>query len=185
MPGLPTLSTAALINLLIGVLLLIFGRRLFWLFVGLVGFLAGYSLAPQLLPNQPQAIALLVAILIGVLGALLAVVFQRLAVGIAGFLAGGYLLNALLAALGLAPGALWWLTYLIGGLIGFALVLALFDWALILLSSLLGASLIVQALALVSTTATLIYLVLAVVGIAIQAGWMRTRPAPVRRRRAD
>ncbi len=182
MTTLPTLTTTALVNILIGVLLLVFGRRLFWLFVSLVGFLAGFNLAPQILPGQPASIVLMVAIIVGLLGALLAILFQRLSVGIAGFLAGGYLINILLASLRIDAGAVWWITYILGGLIGFILVLALFDWALIILSSLMGASIIVQALALASNLAILAFILLLVIGIAIQAGWMRTyQPRPARR----
>jgi hypothetical protein len=181
MPPIPELSTTALLNIIIGAVLLIFGRRLFWLFVGLIGFLAGFNLAPQLLPGQPDWVIVLLAVLIGLLGALLAIFLQRLAVGIAGFLAGGFLINNLLAALGIDVSAVWWITYIIGGVIGFILVVALFDWALIILSSLVGANLIVNALALTSTLGLAVFALLAIVGVAIQAGWMRTYRAPMRR----
>ncbi len=39
----------AILNVLIGVGLLFFGRRAFWLFVAAAGFLAGLSLANNLL----------------------------------------------------------------------------------------------------------------------------------------
>jgi hypothetical protein len=186
MPQLPALTSTALVNIIIGALLLILGRRLFWLFVGLVGFLSGFNLAPQLLPNQPDWVILLAAIVVGLLGALLAIVLQRVAAGIAGFLAGGYLLNNLLVTMGVDLATLWWITYIIGGVIGFILVIALFDWALIILSSLIGAQLIVQSLVLASDLAILVFIVLLLVGIAVQAGWMRTyRPVDRRVRRVD
>ncbi len=172
MPTFPTLDIAELANVVIGVLFLTFGRRLFWLFVGLVGFITGFSLAPRLLPGQNVWVILLAAFLVGLLGAFLAVIIQRVAAGIAGFLIGGYLLNSLLINIEVDLSSSWWITYLIGGLIGFALILALFDWALIILSSLAGASLIVQSLALAPSLALLAFLVLLLVGIAIQAGWM-------------
>ena len=38
-----------ILQLGIGILLLFWGRKLFWLFVGVVGFLSGIQLAPQIL----------------------------------------------------------------------------------------------------------------------------------------
>ncbi len=174
MPTFPTLTTAAFVNIIIGALLLILGRRLFWLFVGLVGFLSGFNLAPQLLPNRPDWAILLAAILVGLAGAVLATFFQRLAAGIAGFLAGGYLFNILLLNLGVTLDASWWITYIIGGAIGFTLVIALFDWALIILSSLIGASLIIQSITIASNLAGLVFILLVLVGVALQAGWLRS-----------
>jgi uncharacterized membrane protein len=73
-----------------GALLLIAGRRLFWLFVGLVGFFAGLRFAPLFLSGRPEHMSWLVAILFGVLGMFLAIVLQRFTVVLAGFLAGGF-----------------------------------------------------------------------------------------------
>jgi hypothetical protein len=107
-----------------------------------VGFLAGLVYAPQLFQGQPGWVLLLIAVLAGVVGALLAVALQRIAVALAGFLIGGYLLNALLTATGVDPGGLAWLTFVVGGLAVALLVTGLFDWALILLSALTGATLV-------------------------------------------
>ena len=70
--------------------------------------------------------------------------------------------------LGLNQGAFSWIVYLIGGIIGALLVVFLFDWALIVLSSLAGASLISQALLLPAGIAGVIFLALVIVGIVIQ-----------------
>jgi hypothetical protein len=95
------------------------------------------------------------------------------AIGVAGFLAGGYILTVLAGMLGLNQGALSWVLYLIGGIIGVLLVIFLFDWALITLSSLASASLITQSLPLASGTAGVIFLALVILGVVIQGSTMQ------------
>ena len=121
-----------LIGVLLGIALLVAGRRLFWLFVGTLGFIAGLQLA-ALVPNLSEGTVLVIGLIVGVVFALLAVFLQRLAVGVAGFLAGGFIFTTLAARLGLESLSTW-VIYLIGGLIGIALVMLLFDWALIVFS---------------------------------------------------
>ena len=68
MPGLET----PLLALLAGIVLLVAGRRLFWLFVGLVGFFAVYRwFAPHRL--APASGRWLLALLAGAVGILLAI----------------------------------------------------------------------------------------------------------------
>ncbi len=158
------------IDLILGGILLILGRKFFWLFVGILGFLAGLNLATRLLAGRPEWVILLVAIVAGFIGAGLAIFFQRLAIALAGFLAGGYILVSLLAVLGLdAGGALYWVLYIIGGIIGAVLTTVLFDWALIVLSSIAGANLIVTALNLTPPAHAFWLVLLAIVGVIIQA----------------
>ena len=68
-----------------------------------------------------------VAIVFGFIGALLALFLQKIAIAIAGFLAGGKLAMALVTAF-IAEGARYpGITFIIGGIIGAILLLALFD----------------------------------------------------------
>jgi hypothetical protein len=166
-------APAGLLGLLAGALLLIAGRRLFWLFVGLVGFLAGLRFAPLFLAGQPEWMQWLVALLFGVLGMFLAVVLQRFAVVLAGFLVGGVFATELFGE------AL--LVFVAGGIVAALVAAWLFEGALILLSSLAGAGLIVEGLGLGSGTAGLALIGLAVLGIAIQAGITARGAAPLRR----
>jgi hypothetical protein len=168
-----------LVRIFVGAILLFLGRRLFWFFVGAAGFIAGLVYAPQFFQGQPGWVLLLIALAAGVVGALLAVALQRVAVALAGFFIGGYLLNTLLAALQVDPGGLAWLTFLIGGLVGALLVSLLFDWALILLSSLTGAMLVAQSLPVGQAVAAAVFIVLLIAGIVVQAG-LRQREAPTR-----
>jgi hypothetical protein len=162
-----------LLQLLIGGLLLVLGRKLFWLFVAALGFVVALRLTSNLFVHQPGWIALAGALLAGVIGALLAIFLQRLAIAVAGFLAGAYLTMAVLPVFLPHLEHSGWLVAVIGGILGAVLLSAVFDWALIVLSSLSGASLIAQSLHLRSAGATLVFLVAAVLGIIIQAGMKR------------
>lgn len=181
-------TLSLIITLAAGLAALLFGRQLFWLFVGLVGFLVSFNLATEFLGGQPQWIILLIALVVGILGALLAVFLQYVAVGIAGFLAGGYASFALLRLLELEVNQDWlsWVVFIIGGIVGAILVLLIFDWALIILSSGVGAATLVQLTELftdLSPTVNLVlFVLLLIVGIAFQAYMLPTGDATTRRR---
>ena len=163
-----------LARILLGGALLALGRKLFWLFVATIGFFAAIELSSRLLRAQPVWISILLALLVGVIGALLAIFLQGVAIWVAGFLAGGYLAISLLAMFGLDTGALTWIGFFIGGILGGVLAGLMFDWALIILSSLSGATLIVQALPFDRVLAVLAFVGLFVIGIAIQASILRS-----------
>jgi len=163
----------SVLQIILGAALLTTGRRLFWMFVGVIGFAAGFWVATQFLQNQPQWIIILIALSVGILGALLAVFLQSLALGAAGFLAGGYVAVGIVAWLGFDLGSLVWVLFIAGGVIGVALVALLFDWGLILLSSFAGANLIVDAINLSTGVEVLIFILLIGIGIAVQARLLR------------
>jgi hypothetical protein len=171
------LSTASII---LGVILLLLGRKLFWFFVGVIGFVTGILLATQYLHDQPEYVILIIALIAGVLGALLAGLVERVAVEIVGFLGGGYIALGLLGLFKLGNGQFSWLPFLVGGVIGALLVAVLLDWALILLSSLEGALIITQGTHLSSSSASLVFIGLLLIGIVVQAVTLtRRRPRPV------
>ena len=158
-----------LLRILAGIALLIMGRRLFWLFVGLIGFISGIDIAIYFLPGQPEWIIFSIALAAGVLGALLALFFQWLAIGLAGFLTGGYTVASLLHLLGWGPSGIDWFFFLVGGILGTLLIIVLFDWALIILSSLAGAVLITETFHIDRGAATLLFIGLFIAGIAVQS----------------
>lgn len=175
-------APAGVLGLVAGALLLIAGRRLFWLFVGLVGFFAGLRFAPAFLAGQPDWMQWLVAVLFGLLGMFLAVVLQRFAVALAGFLVGGFFAAELFGLDFARPELMPVLVFVVGGILAAALALWLFEGGLILLSSLAGAGLIVDALALDSGTRSLALIGLTVLGIAVQAGITARRGRRIRTR---
>ena len=164
-------------EILIGAALLLFGRRLFWLFVGGVGFLVGFSFASQALQGQPQWVLLLTAVGVGLLAAIISIFLERLVVAIAGFFAGGYFLSSLVLAVHHnSPPAVRWIAFVVGGLVGAILTAALLDPALILLSSLAGATAITQNVPLQPAGQGILFVVLLVFGIIIQGvQYSRTR----------
>jgi Domain of unknown function (DUF4203) len=164
-----------ILSVLIGAIILFFGRRLFWLCVAAVGFAAGMQVAPHLMHEPTPVLQLSIAVVFGFIGALLALFLQKVAIAVAGFLAGGKLAMALVAAF-FAEGARYpGISFVVGGIIGAILLLALFDWALIVMSSLVGAYLIGQTIVLPATGATILFVVLVAVGIAVQAAAFRRR----------
>src|SRR4026208_257333 len=140
------MTASAILTLILGIVLLLFGRRAFWVFVAVAGFIGGVTIAAQFMSGQPELVILLIGIVAGILGAFLAIGLEWLAILIAGFLTGGYLATALAATLGLSISAGFPVVYVIGGVIGLILVAALFDWAIILLSVLAGAEIIMSFL---------------------------------------
>lgn len=160
------------VNILVGAALLFFGRRAFWLFVAGAGFVAGLSLANNIL-EVPESVGLIIGIAIGLLAALLAVFLQRFAISLAGFLVGGYIALQALPMLNLDGGGATWLAFIIGGIIGVFLVGMFLDWALISLSSLAGASLISEALNLSSGLGTVVFIILVVIGVVFQGRELR------------
>ncbi len=166
------------LHLIAGIALLLVGRKLFWVFVGAVGFVAGFLIVSQLFPQQPEWLVLVVAVIAGLIGVFLAIFLQRVAIFIAGFLAAGYVGVALMNALALQAGQYTWVVFVVAGIIGAILASLLFDWALIILSSAAGALVIVQVLPLQPPVITIAGVLLFVFGVALQAGMMRGEETP-------
>ncbi len=167
-----------LIDAILGGALLVAGRKIFWLFVGAVGFIIGIEIASRFFHGS-ELLTLIIGLGLGVIFAVLTMLAERIAIGIAGFLGGGYLLLTLAGAFGLDKGALTWIIFIVGGLIGLALIGWLFDWALITISVFAGASLIINAFHLQSGTGGVVFLILAAIGFAIQASALRREKHPV------
>lgn len=168
-----------IVQILGGLLLLFFGRKLFWVFVGVVGFLAGLQFGTEIMQGQPEWILLLVALVVGLVAALLAVVLQRVAVAVAGGLAGGVFAMQLATSLGAGESPYPLIAFVVGAIIAAILVSIVFDWALIILSSLLGAAAIAQGLPLEGTLESLVMLAIAVVGVVVQSAWFLRSPRVV------
>jgi hypothetical protein len=164
------LTALNLINLVVGAVLLVAGRKLFWLLVAAIGFAIGAMLASRFF-NGSELTMILAGLVLGAIFALLAIFLESIAIGVAGFLGGGYVLLSIAGILGLDRGGVWsWVIYAIGGVLGILLVAMLFKWALIIISSLVGASLVIAAFGLSAAVAGLIYLGLVIAGILIQGG---------------
>jgi hypothetical protein len=167
----------SILNLLLGIILLFFGRTLYWVFVAVAGFLVGVELGTQLLADQADWVRLLAAVLCGILGAILGMLAQRLAFSIGGLFAGGYLGLALARGAGIPGEPLIW--FAVGGILGAIIAALVMDWAIIALSSLAGAAAIIGQFDMDATLATILFVVLAIIGIVVQGRRLRTVAAAV------
>jgi hypothetical protein len=161
---------------LLGIVLLLVGRRLFWLLIASLGFLFAFTLVQRMSPEMSQPLHWVLAIAAGLLGALLAIFAQQLAVGAAGMLFGGYATLWILERYGVDLGNWEWVALVAGGILAAVLALLILETALVVLSSILGASLLVGASRLQGMPAVVLFVVLTTVGVAVQIG-ARGRPA--------
>lgn len=165
------------IQLILGLATLFFGRRLYWLFIGLAGFLFGLALGQQLFSAQPEWVRLILALGLGAVLAGLALVIQRPLIAVGGFLGLGVVNVLILTRLGLNPDLIW-LFFVVGGAIGAVLVLVLFDWALIMNSALSGAAAVASTSLLTPAIGgwriTILIIALAVMGMLFQSHDLRT-----------
>jgi hypothetical protein len=136
----PLLEAAVLI--LLGLVSLLLGKRLFWLFAGIVGFVLGWWLAGLLLPDG--LIRLLVGVVVGLILSALSRFLGKWAIRIVAAIAGFVILPMLLGNLGMLGGLSELLWAVVGAILGFVFALFLADWTLIFLSAILGAVLILN-----------------------------------------
>jgi hypothetical protein len=174
--------------LIIGVLVWLFGNRL-WLLAAGAGALLGIGLL-RLLPGLADGFMglLLVgglAVVLGVLG-FIGKGFAKIIAWVIGFIAGGGIVLGFLDALSLNLGWVFeWILALAGGAIGAVLFARFFDWGLILLASLVGSLLVVRGLtlwflpSLAGPLGTLLILGLTALGIFYHYRRLAPRPAHV------
>lgn len=160
-----------------GLLLLLFGRRLFWIFVGAIGFFAGAQFGAQFFPDVDDLARLAIAAAGGIVGVFLAVFLQRLAVIVAGGLALGLLAVRIAPLIGLHTEAGVTVAFFAAALLGAVVVNVFFNPALIVISAVAGAVMISEALPLDAAIAPIFILPLTVLGVWVQARGTRS-PAP-------
>jgi hypothetical protein len=168
-------TSVPILSAVIGAAVLLSGRKLFWLCVAAIGFAAGATLASHIVSEPTPLLQLTLAIILGFVGALLALFLQKVAIGLVGFIAGGRFAVGLAATFVAQYASHYWLTFIIGGLIGTVLLLMLFDWTLIFVSSLIGAHLITSAISLPPTGEILLFSALVLFGVLVQAALMRKK----------
>lgn len=164
--------------LAVGAILLLFGRKLYWLALGALGFLAGLFLVDKYMSLSGN-MELAVAAVMGLAGIVFAIFLQKLAVTL-----GGFALGALVAYYLATPFAeqlqyqIWWVA-LVGAVLGVCFAAFLFNAALVLVSAVLGGLLVASGLAgslsLERTEETIAFVVATVIGVVIQT---RGKKAP-------
>ncbi len=153
-------------GVIVGIVLLLFGRKMFWFLIAALGFYAGIVLSREMLHLGNDWHAILIGALCGIAGVFLVTAVQKIAVGLFGFFAGAFLVTTF--ALSYHMELHWW-WIVIGGILGAVIVGKLFQIALILLSSLLGSYAVLRE---ISTTPdpfqSPLFYVLALIGLAVQ-----------------
>ena len=158
-----------------GLLLLFAGRRFFWLAAALAAFLLVFGLFEALFGGG--WLGLILAVVVGAIFAWLATKFIKIVGYIVGALAGAVGLPIFLGLFGIDWS--WLLMALIGAVVGFLLMMFLFDWGLILLTSWAGANVVAGKVsgewATGATVATIIFVVLMAAGIFVQASQLKAK----------
>jgi hypothetical protein len=156
-----------------GLLLLFLGRQLYTALIGLVGFFVVYGIPPDLL-SLTSEIRLLMAVGVGVLAALLAFIVRKVAVALAGAMLGAGAALWAISFYGAQWDTLWWIVIAAAAVLGAWVLRVVFETALIVVSSFIGALLIMAAVGLEGLPAHAGVVLLIVVGVAFQ---MRRRRA--------
>ncbi len=161
-----------ILNFIIGAALLVSGRKLFWLFVAAAGFMTGLQIAARAI-GGPEWVGIAVGIFFAIGAALLAVFLKTVAIGVAGFLMGGAVLTGISGFFGLDSGLFYWALFLVGGLGGMILIGMFFDLAVIWLSSMAGAYLVMGIIPIDGVWRILTFVAILFVGVIYQTGQWR------------
>lgn len=153
--------------IILGALLLLTGRKLFWLFIAAAGIFAGVSFAGLFFAGHQRWVIFLAAVLTGLIGALLAVFAQGVAFALAGFYAGAYITYLLPHLFGFYEMSV--VLSAVGGVAGAVLAIVFMDWAVIVLSSLVGAGIIIDALNPGQAMGVILFTILVTAGVFFQS----------------
>jgi hypothetical protein len=154
----------------IGAIILFLGRELNFLFAGGMAALVAFRLTPKLPASLPGWADYALVIAFALIAAILVLANESAGYFISGFFAGGYALMEYFA-----PGVLTFpfIPFLVGSVIG-ALIIGIFtEWALIVISSLIGAIYATTLFRLSQTAETLVAGGLFVIGSLTQVILMR------------
>lgn len=159
----------------VGGLLLIAGRRLFGLALGVVGFLLGVHVSQRLGLDLSETMRLAVGVALGLVGIVVAFAAKRVATSLAGVLVGG--LGALWLAQPWAAdlGPWIWALAAFGALVGVSVATILFEAALVLITSWVGAGLLTQGLDPAAGHRVWVFAGFLVIGVVLQARRGRTK----------
>lgn len=168
--------------ILLGIIVLLFGKRLALLAAG-VGALLGAGLLRFLPGTQDNLFLLILPLGLAILfafGASFAKSIINLVILALGALAGGAIILAILDLFGLDFGFTNWILALMGAVIGAAVIMRFKDLPILILAGIVGALLFVRGIqllvpALDGFLASLITIALAVISIAYQRGLFRSR----------
>lgn len=157
-----------LFQIILAIGLLFFGRRIYWAFVGAIGFIAATEWALTTMQGQPEWLIVIIGLVVGLIGALLAVFLRAAAIGMAGILGGAYIFLAIYRMFELTDPTVRLVMLIIGGILGLLIMLLIFDWALIVISAASGALLLSNFIPAEMIPAWIASLILFVIGAVVQ-----------------
>ena len=172
----PETGIVSLVMIVGGVILLIAGWRVYEFIILISGFLIGASIATGFIATDNNLIELVGFILGGFIGALLSVFLYHIAVFLIGAYVGIGLTIGLANLFAVTPISA--IALLIGALIGGLVMIGLSFELLVIISSFVGAQMVVQGLGLDAIWV----LVLALIGIIVQLGLIRSFNYSISRR---
>src|SRR5262245_50511332 len=159
----------SLILLVLGIVILLFGQRFVVLLIGVAAFYITVQAAKKYLGDDSRTTALLLATLAGIAAGVFTKMFRSIAVGIAGYTIAGYVLSSHAGAWGIKPENERFV-FVIGGVLGSLVISFALDVGLRLISSILGAVLIVQYFQLEEDVNKWLIVLLSLVGFFVQSG---------------
>ena len=171
----PSSQLAQVLFIVVGVILLVFGWRIYNYIVILAGAWVGASLASAAIVTNSAVIEVAAILIGGFLGAILAVFLYFIAVFIIGMYVGAILTTTLALALNLTPISA--LVLLIGAIIGGVILMALSAELVIFISALVGAQMLTGGLGLNREW----MLIFTLIGIGIQIAATRFYSIDIRR----
>jgi len=161
-----------LIRGIIGGVLLFLGRELNFLFAAAMAAFLGFRIAPRLPATWPGWGDLAFVITLAVVAATIALINERVGYFLSGFLAGSFFLIEYYA-----PGAstLPAIPFIVGGVLGSLVLGLLTEWAMILVSSAIGAAYVLNLFRLDPTAEILVGAGLFIVGALTQVIIMQSQ----------
>ena len=159
-----------LIKGIMGGVMLILGRELNFLFAGSMTALLAVRFIPYLPSNWPWWSGIAFVAGMGILVAAVAILNERVGYVISGFVAGGYILSEYYSPE--TPGVPI-LPFIVGSGFGAIIMGLLTEWAMIVVSSIIGAVYVTSTFTLGQTERTLVTAGLVVVGLLVQVVIMR------------
>ena len=163
------------LQIILALVLLLLGRRLYWAVVGAFGFIAATQWALANLQGQPEWAILAIGLAVGIIGAFAAIYLRMIGIGLAGFFGGAILVSGLLSLFGVPQDNLFTIFTIIGGILGIFLMFYLFDWAVILLSSISGASILTNQITTNDVPKIIVIFVIALIGVLLQSQDLKKR----------
>lgn len=165
----------SIIQIILGLLVLTTGRKLPWLFVAVITFVFGMYFMMDILHVKSRWLIQIIGLAVGVIGLVLGVYLKHIPIAMVSIISGGYGAYYMAQLLGSKSSALLWILFVVGGILGIILLATQYEWALILLSSFGGATLVVKHLNLQQQgIALLVFLTLILLGVILQATVLRT-----------